>query len=104
MSTEGIKENLVPEFMANGEPKFYRTILFLAMQKLVLMNKGLYRGIPPNLEYLEYHDRFIILYRREGDELYLRIAKMLRKAAHKIYRIMLKKNMTSPDPRFLNLV
>jgi hypothetical protein len=104
MSTEGIKDNLVPEFVAGGEPKFYRTILFLAMQKLVLMNKGLYRGIPPNLEYLDYHDRFIILYRREGDEVYLRIAKMLRKAAHRIYRIMLKKNMTAPNARFLNLV
>jgi len=104
MSLEGIKDEFLPKFVENGEPKFYRAIIFLALQKLVLMNKGLYRGIPPNLEYLDYHDRFIILYRREGDEVYLRIAKMLRKAAHKIYRIMLKKNMTAPDPRFLNLV
>ena len=104
MNTEGIKTNLVPEFLANGEEKFYRTIIFLALQKLVLISKDSYRGVPPHLEYLDYHDRFIILYRREGDDVYLRIAKMLRKAAHKIYRIMLKKNMTPPHPKFLNLV
>jgi len=104
MSTEGIKSNLVPEFLANGEDKFYRSIMFIAIQKLVLINKGAYRGIPPHIEYLDYYDRFIILYRREGDEVYLSIAKMLRKAAHKLYRIMLKKNMTPPNAKFLNLV
>lgn len=104
MNTEGLKGNLVPEFLANGEEKFYRSIIFLALQKLVLIDKGAYKGMPPHLEYLDYHDRFIILYRREGDEVYLKIAKMLRKAAHKIYRIMLKKKMTPPHPKFLNLV
>lgn len=104
MSTESIKEGFVPQFVASGEEKFYRTILFLALQKLILIDKGLYRGIPPNLEYLEYYDQFIILYRREGDAVYLSIAKMLRKAAHRIYRIMLKKNMTAPNAKFLNSV
>ena len=104
MSTESIKESLVPQYIAGGEEKFYRSIIFLALQKLILMQKGAYRGLPPHLEYLEYYDRFIILYRREGDEVYRSIARMLRKAAHKIYRIMLKKNMTPPNPKFLTLV
>lgn len=104
MSIEGIKENFLPEYVAAGEQKFYRSIIFLALKKLVLIEKGIYKGTPPNLEYLDYSDRFIILYRREGDEVYLSIAKMLRKAAHKIYRIMLKKKMTAPNTKFLNLV
>lgn len=104
MSFEGLKEELVPKFIANGEHKFYRSILLLALQKLIATEKGIYKGTPPHLEYLEYHDRFIILYRREGDEVYLSIAKMLRKAAHKIYRIMLKKKMTQPNAKFLTLV
>lgn len=104
MSFEGLKEELVPKFIANGEQKFYRSILLLALQKLIATEKGIYKGIPPHLEYLEYHDRFLILYRREGDEVYLRIAKMLRKVAHKIYRIMLKKKMTPPNTKFLTLV
>lgn len=103
MSTEGLKD-IVPKFIASGEIKFYRSIIFLALQKLILIEKGLYRGPHPHLEYLEYHDQFIFLYRREGDEIYLSIAKMLRKAAHKVYRIMLKKKMTPPHPKFLTLV
>lgn len=104
MSFEVLKEEIVPKFVANGEYKFYRSIIVLALQKLIATEKGLYKGIPPHLEYLDYHDRFIILYRREGDEIYLSIAKMLRKAAHKIYRIMLKKKMTTHNSRFLTLV
>jgi len=104
MSIEGLKEDFLPKYVANGEQKFYRSIIFLALQKLILIDKGIYKGIPPHLEYLDYHDRFIILYRREGDEVYLSIAKMLRKAAHRIYRIMLKKNMTAPNAKFLNMV
>jgi hypothetical protein len=103
MSIEGLKD-IVPKFIASGEFKFYRSILFIALQKLILIEKESYRGLPPHLEYMEYHDQFILLYRREGDEIYLNIAKMLRKAAHKIYRIMLKKKMTPPHPKFLTLV
>lgn len=104
MSIDGLKQEYVPKYMANGDQKFYRFLLLLALNKLVLIDKGMYKGTPPNLEYLDYHDLFIILYRREGDEVYLRIAKMLRKAAHKIYRIMLKKGMTAPNAKFLSLV
>jgi hypothetical protein len=104
MSVDGLKEDFVPKFITNGEDKFYRSLLFLAINKLVLINAGAYKGIPPHLEYLDYCDRFLILHRREGDEIYLRIAKMLRRAAHRIYRVMLKKKMTPYSDKFLNLV
>lgn len=104
MSADGLKEEYVPKFISNGEDKFYRSLLFIAINKLVLIDRGMYKGIMPHLEYLDYYDRFICLHRREGDEIYLKIARMLRKAAHKIYRIMLKKNMTISSTKFLNLV
>jgi hypothetical protein len=104
MSIDGLKEEYVPKYSTDGEQKFYRYLLVSALNKLVLIDKGMYKGTTPELEFLDYYDRFIILYRREGDEVYLRIAKMLRKAAHKIYRIMLKKKMTAPNAKFLNLV
>lgn len=104
MSADGLKQKYVPMYLDGGEQKFYRFLLVYAINKLILIEKGLYKSIDPNLEFLDYHDRFMILYRREGDDVYLRIAKMLRKAAHKIYRIMLKKNMTAPNAKFLNLV
>ena len=104
MNADGLKKEFVPKYLTDGEQKFYRFLLLYALNKLTLINKGLYKGTGPNLEFLDYYDSFIILYRREGDEVYLQIARNLRKAAHRIYRIMLKKNMTVPNTRFLNLV
>ena len=36
--------------------------------------------------------------------IYLDIAKVFRKVAHKIYRVMLKKSLTPKNSKFLNLV
>lgn len=104
MSELALKQEYVPKYSAGGERKFYRYLLLLALNKLIMLDKGIYRGVTPELEYLQHYDQFIILYRREGEEAYLHIARLLRKAAHKIYRIMLKKKMTAPNTKFLNLV
>ncbi len=104
MSIDGLKKEFVPKYLAVGEQKFYRFLLMYALNKLVIINKGTYTDFTPDLEFLEYHNRFIILYRREGEEVYLQVARLFRKAAHRIYRIMLKKGMTVPNAKFLNLV
>lgn len=104
MGVDVLKQEFVPKYLAAGEQKFYRFLLMYALNKLIAIEKGVYKGEIPNLEFLNYNDRFIILYRREGEEVYLQVAKIFRKAAHKIYRIMLKKKMTDINPKFLNLV
>lgn len=104
MGQDVLKQEFVPKYLSNGEPKFYRFLLLYALNKLIAIESGVYKGELPNLEFLNYHDRFIILYRREGDEVYLQVARVFRKAAHKIYRIMLKKKMTAVNDKFLNLV
>jgi len=104
MGVDVLKEEFVPKYLAAGEQKFYRFLLIYALNKLIAIEQGVYKGEIPNLEFLGYHDRFIILYRREGDDVYLQVARIFRKAAHKIYRIMLKKRMTEINPKFLNLV
>lgn len=104
MNADTLKKEFVPRYIAAGDSKFYKFLLVYAVNKLMAIEKDIYKGITPNLELLEYHDQFIILYRREGEESYLQVAKLFRKAAHKIYRIMLKKNMTSRNDKFLNLV
>lgn len=104
MSTETLKKEFISKYLADGNDKFYRFLLILALNKLVLMSKGTYKGPLPNLELLDWHDQSIILYRREGEEVYLQVAKIFRRAAHKIYRIMLKKQMSERDPRFLNVI
>jgi len=104
MGVDVLKQEFVPKYLADGEQKFYRFLLLYALNKLIAIEKGIYKGEVPNLEFLDYHDRFITLYRREGDEIYLQLARIFRKAGHKVYRIMLKKDMTKVDNRFLNLV
>ena len=104
MNPDLLKSEFVPRYLSNGESKFYRFLLIYAMSKIIAIEKQQFNGMPPNLEFLEYHDQFIILYRREGEEPYLEIAKIFRKAAHKVYRVMLKKELTTRNEKFLNLV
>lgn len=104
MSADVLKKEFVSKYLTIGEDRFYRFILVFAINKLISIENKSYKGMSPDLEFLDYHDRFIILYRREGDETYLNIAKIFRKAAHKTYRTMLKKNMTEHNAKFLNLV
>lgn len=103
MIAEVLKKEYIPKYI-NGEQKFYRMLLFSALQKMLLIRKGEYKGVTPEIEYLGYYEQFIILYRREGDASYLSMARLFRKAAHRIYRLMLKKKMTSYNSKFLNLV
>lgn len=104
MSVEAIKKEFVPKYLAAGEPKFYRLLLLYALNKLIHIEKGSFKGKSPEMEFLDVYDQFIILYRREGEEVYLDLARVFRKAAHKVYRVMRKKKMTEKNDRFLNLV
>lgn len=105
MSVELLKERFVPEYLATGEPdKFYRFLLFYALNKMVLIEQGFIKETAPDVAFLDSHDQFIMLYRREGELHYLEMARAFRRAAHKIYRVMRRKNMIDYNPRFLNLV
>ena len=104
MQADTLKTEFVPKYLAQGESKFYRFLIMYAVNKFVFIQKGTYKGISPELELLDYYDQLIILYRREGEEVYLQLAKLFRKAAHKIYRTMLKNDMIPHNAKFLNLV
>lgn len=105
MSMESLKQEFVPKYKAAGEPnKFYRSLLFLALNKMVIIEQGFLKGVSPDVAFLDCHDQFIILYRREGEEHYLDMARAFRRAAHKMYRVLRRKNLIPYNPRFLNLV
>lgn len=104
MSVEALKEKFVPQYLLVGDIKFYRFLLLYALNKLIYIEKGSYKGMSPELELLSYYDQLIILYRKEGEEVYLDMARSFRRAAHKVYRVMLKKKMTIRNAKFLNLV
>lgn len=92
------------KYRAYGDYKFYRFLLVYALNKLIVIENNTYSGDTPNIELLKCHDQFLVMYRRGGGDIYLHIARVFRKASHKIYRVMLKKNMIMMDRRFLNLV
>lgn len=104
MSADVLKNEFVPKFLAVGEHKFYRYQLVNALTQMMSMEKGLYKGLSPELVLLNGHDQFLILYRREGERVYLDLARVFRRVSHKVYRLMLKKGMTQRNSKFLNLV
>jgi hypothetical protein len=104
MSTEALKSEFIPKFLAVGEHKFYRHLLMYGVNRMKDMEKGLYKDAHPELVLLNCYDQFIILYRRESESIYLDLARVFRRAAHKTYRMMLKKKMTERNSKFLNLV
>jgi hypothetical protein len=103
MSTELLKKEFVPKYTAGDESKFYRFLLSYATKKLQL-SQTITLKMTPEVELLEYYNQFLFLYRREGDEDYLKMARLFRKASHKIYRVMLKHGLTSYNINFLNAV
>ena len=104
MSLKIGKIELKQKFISLGENKFYVFLLSNAINQLVVLEKQELCLYTPNIQYLIYHDYFMTLYRKEGEEIYIELAKIFRRAAHKIYRVMLKKQLTNHNVKFLNLV
>ena len=104
MNADLLKERFLSQYLTYGKDKFYKALLLVALNKLVLIEKKAFKGITPEIEYLNFYENFLILYRRENDETYLEISTIFRQLAHKIYYIMLKKGFTKFNKKFLNVV
>jgi hypothetical protein len=99
-----IRKEFVDKYKNVGEQKFYDFILTFGIDKLFKLHTGDFKGTSPELELLEYYNKFLSFYRSgKGDEC-LELAKIFRKAAHKIYRVGLKKGMVEKNSKFLSLV
>jgi hypothetical protein len=104
MNADFLKKEFLLKYNSMGTDKFYKSLLFYSVKKMAAVQKENTATIFVHLELLEYYDQFIILYRREGDSNCLEVAKIFRKIAHKLYRILLKQNLTNKSDKFLNLV
>lgn len=98
------KKLFISKYNSFGTDKFYKFLLNYAINKVININENDKLSISPEIELMEYYDKFLVLYRREDDLIYLDIAKLFRRAANKVYRILLKKNMTDKNSKFFNLV
>ncbi len=88
-----------------GEERFYRYLITYAIEKIANKQVDLITyQVSPEIQLLEYYDDFFQFYVREGDPQLLDMSKLFRRAAHKIYRMMLKKELIEKNPKFLNLV
>jgi len=99
-----MKKEFIPKLLDVGEVKFYRFLILYAMNKLISVENGTYKGSTPEIDFLDYHDQFLAMYRKEGETVLLDLAKIFRRAGHYIYLVMLKREMTNRNNRFLNLV
>ena len=112
---DNIKTLFINKYTAVGEEKFYKFLITYALNRIVepvekdknstaepvAKDKNPFN---PALELMDYYDMFLKLYRREGEDVYLELSRQFRKAAHKIYRVMLKKGLTERNFKFLQLV
>lgn len=110
MIPEEAKKIFITKYSSFGDEKFYKFLLNYAINKIIA-NEETEKDSPksesslsPAAELLDYHDKFLFLYRKESDFIYLEIARVFRKAAHKVYRIMLKKRIIEKSSKFLNTV
>ncbi len=99
MDFEAVKKDILIKFSKQGIEKFYKSLLFSAINNLMLNN-----DLRIELDYLNLHDKFMVLYRREGIVEYLTLASLFRRAGNKIYRYRLKQGLCDRNNKFLNVV
>jgi hypothetical protein len=105
MDDNSVMISLVKEYLSNGESKLYKNLLSQAVKKIVLLtDRDSNYKIYPDKDLLSMSNKFLNQYRINGDDCYLKISKIFRRAAHKIYRVLLKRHLTKKNDKFLNLV
>lgn len=96
------KEIFLDRYLTLGEEWFYKFLLNHATTRLFRPKT---KGVSsPEIELMDYHDTFVSFFRNEGNNDYLKIAKLFRRAANKVYRVLLKRGKTKRNDRFLNVV
>lgn len=91
----------VSKYISVGPNKFYDFIVSYSKSRI---ETDLKSGISPEKELLQYYDKFLLLFRKNGDNVHIEIASLFRKAAHCVYREMLVKGLTKRNDKFLNVV
>lgn len=95
---ENTAEGYLTLLKERGENGLYKYAIAAGIKRSVKVEN-------PENEILDLSDSFFILFRRTGEEKYFFIGKILRRAAHVIYRQLLKINdKKSYNARLLQMV
>lgn len=101
MTPEDSKKLFLTRYTGGGAEAFYRFILNYAVDQIV---HGSDSDVSPDIGLMNQHDRFLTMYRRDNRDEYLAMARIFRRAAHKIYLLLRKQDRTHRNARFLNMV
>jgi hypothetical protein len=102
MKQDDTKILFISKYNAFGGEKFYKFLLDYGGSRVG--GEKTAKNPSPEIELIGYYEKFMALYRKENDQIYLDIAKLFRRASNKIYRIMLKAGMVEKSDKFLNVV
>lgn len=96
-----IKEKYLKHLEIRGEYGLYKCTVGNALNNWAYLKQS----YNPDIELLNISDGFFALSRSTGDKNYFIIGRALRKAAHKLYRILnLLNNNRKTNIKFLNIV
>lgn len=101
MLPQKIDNLFIDKFSSVGNEKFYKYLLNYAV---IRMAETTIDGISPEIEFINYYEKFLATYRREQNPVILEMAKVFRKAANKVYRLLLKKEVIDKNAKFFNIV
>lgn len=79
----------------NGEDGAFRKFVGMGVKRSIQISS-------PEVEMLDLSESFFALYRRTGEENYFKLGKVLRRAAHKLYRGFVRGKRI--NKRFLSVV
>ena len=95
MPPDNLVEMYANILAVNGEDGAFRKFIGLGVKRSVQVQN-------PEVEMLDLSESFFTLYRRTGEEKYFKLGRILRRAAHRLYREFLRDKRS--NGRFLNLV
>jgi hypothetical protein len=102
MKQDETKILFISKYNTFGSEKFYKFLLDYAGSRIG--GEKTAKNPSPEIELMGYYDKFLALYRKENEQIYLEIAKLFRRASNKIYRTMLKVGVVEKSDKFLNVV
>lgn len=98
---DNVKTSFLLKYSSDGAIKFYDFLIEYAHNRI---NNNELTSPTPEIEFINYYERFLYFYREEENPLYLEVAKIFRKAGNKIYRDMLDLGLTNTNNKFFNII
>lgn len=92
------------KYQKMGPLGFYKYLLSNAAKQMVLIKNDEYKGILPHVELLNFYEKSLVLFRRDNNQHIFEMAKTFRRAAHKIYRMMINCSLAKFDGRFITRI